>query len=173
MAARADRAGRGRAEDREAIKVRRQKIFVAVAGVVLLGLVGFQLPGLFGSSQGSGSPSPVAGPAPTGGVAVPITSGGPLQTNGSSSPISRSIRRLDARDVFAPQVSAVGGLAAPTAGGGIAQGPAVRASGFVAKDVFAPQITVPDASPASSSPVASAAVPGSSAASARPFSGGS
>ena len=50
----------GRAEDIEARRVRRQKIFVAVGGVVLLAVVGFEvLPGVLSSSSSGGSePSP-------------------------------------------------------------------------------------------------------------------
>ena len=54
MAGGADSGGRARAQEREAAKVREQKIFVAVAGVALVGLVGFQLPGLLGSVLGLG-----------------------------------------------------------------------------------------------------------------------
>ena len=51
-------------------------------------------------------------------------------------------------------------------------GPAVRATHFVTKDVFVPQITVPAASAATSSPVTSAGGAGSTAASPRAISGG-
>jgi hypothetical protein len=139
MAAGADRAARA-ARAREAGKARRQKIFIGIGGGLLLGLVAFQLP-LFGSSSGPGHRT-----APTS-VAVPVSSASKV----SGSPTRQSSRHAAGRDVFAPLVAAVGtGLSARASEGRTLKGPTVRATHFVSKDFFIPQVKPPAATPASS-----------------------
>ena len=137
MAEGANSAARDRAESLEAAKARRQKIFIAVGGVALLGLVGFQLPGLFGSSSGSGSSSA----PPSAGVAVPsIAPRTPPDRAAPASPVPRSIARLapQGRLQAAGLGRRTGGAAAVV--GVTLKGPAVRTKDFVVKDVFIPQI---------------------------------
>ncbi len=139
MAPGAERTGRARAEEREAAKARRQRIFIAAGGVVLLGLVGFQLPGLLGSSSGPGRrPAPPAASA-----AVRVAPRAAAASGASDSPVSRSIARLSSRDLFLPQVSTSAGATASGAAGVTLKGPAVRAKDFVAKDLFVPQVKPP------------------------------
>jgi hypothetical protein len=148
MASASERARRA-AQDREALKVRRQKMFIGAGGVVLLGVVGFQLlPALTGGS-GSSAKSPAVPPAAA--VATPAS-----QSTGSntlSSALPRSVERLAPRDLFMPQIVVVGSGDAPSAaaGGKVLKGPSVRATNFVSKDPFVPQITPPAATPATSS----------------------
>ncbi len=168
MAGGAGGGGRARAQEREAAKVRKQKIFIAVAGVALLGLVGFQLPSLLGSSPSSG-PSSTGSPA---GVAVPLSHGATGGAEASASPVPHSIARLAPKDLFLPQVSALAGEASPSAAGVSLSGPAVRLTHFVSKDVFDPQITPPAASQSTPSSIATATGTGSGGAPA-PSSGGS
>jgi hypothetical protein len=137
----------GSARSPEETKVRRQKIFIAAGGLVLLALAGFELPGLL-SSSGSGaqrSATPAATPAvSSAGVATPATT-----------PEPRSVARLRARDLFVPQVTAPG--ATPAAGTGrIPTPPHVRSTGFVVKDMFVAQITPPAASTVSSTVIKTA-----------------
>jgi hypothetical protein len=131
------------AEDREAAKVRRQKIFVGCGGVLLLGVVAFQLPGLLG---GSGSGSPTATPAAE---AAPLaTALAPLPASVGGVAIPFWVRRLPPRDLFVPQVTVPGAAATSSSSGStvvIPKGPAVRAKHFVVKDPFAPQISLPTA----------------------------
>jgi len=148
MASTSERARRA-AQDREALKLRRQKMFIAVGGGALLVVVGFQLlPALFGGS-GSSSPSKSSAPPPATAAAKHVshsTGSGPL----SSSGLPRSVARLAPRDLFVPQiVVSLGGAATPASK--TPAGPAVRARHFVAKDPFVPQITPPAATPATSS----------------------
>ena len=128
----------------EETRERRLKIFIAVGGVLLLGLVAFQLPGLLSSgSSGPGSAS----------TSTPVVSAAEAPTvasAGTATPVyklPRSIADTRARDVFAPQISVGGGGA--VAADQTLRGPAVRTKDFVVKDVFAPQIAQPAASPAS------------------------
>jgi hypothetical protein len=125
-------SARSRAQDREAAKVRRQKIFVGVGGVAMLGLVGFQMKGLvFSSSKPS---TPVAA------VAVPLAT--PV-----SSPVKlpAALTHGKQRDLYIAQVTA--GASTPS-NADLAitpTGPTVRLKSFVNKDVFRTQVTVPSA----------------------------
>jgi hypothetical protein len=140
-------SAREAAADREAVKVRRQKIFVGIGGGILLVVVAFQaLPAVFGSSGGSQASDSTAAPS----VAVPIAPSAATGSGGSSSLVPHSIWKLANRDVFAPQISVPGAGGGLTAAGVFLKGPSVRAKGFVAKDVFIPQIQPPAASAASS-----------------------
>ncbi len=153
MATRADKAGRSRADGRAAEKLRRQKMFIGVGGVALLGLVGFQLSGLIGSSSSAPLQATARSAPPP---AVPVGKQSRGSSTGSPSPVPRSIARLEARDLFVPQISSGAGLTAVAGNSVTPKAPAVRGRGFVSKDPFVPQVTVPSAprlSPATGSAV--------------------
>ena len=137
MAARANGTARRGVEDAEAAKKRRQLIVIAVGGVALLGLIGFQvLPGLLGSS----SPSGTANAATTPPAAVPVAKA--AGSTNSSSPVPAWIRAIRERDVFAPQVVVgAAGASTITAAAG-PNPPPVRATGWVVKDPFVPQVAI-------------------------------
>jgi hypothetical protein len=131
-------------EELEARRVRRQKVFVIIGAAVLLGILAFQLPGLLSSGSGS---SP--GPAGSVSVAAPVHPAAPVAKpipSPSAAAAVRGLGRLQARDLFVPQVH-VGSSASLAAASGpaLAKGPAVRAKNFVTKDPFVPQVTVPTA----------------------------
>jgi hypothetical protein len=146
MATASERARRA-AQDSEALKVRRQKMFIGVGGGVLLVVVGFQLlPSLFGSS-GSGSASKTSTQP-----AAAATPASLARTASAPSKLPRSVERLAPRDLFMPQIVVVSGGGSPAATGDkLLKGPAVRTKNFVVKDPFIPQITPPAATPATSS----------------------
>src|SRR3954454_16774152 len=135
----------GRTQDVEARRARRQKIFVAVGGVVLLGIVGFEvLPGVLSSSSSGSSGDAVtsapasapltAAPAATRTVAVAVA-----VPTGPKLP--HSVERAAPRDLFMPLVVAGAVKAAPALHTPTA--PAVRAKHFVVKDPFIPQVKAP------------------------------
>jgi hypothetical protein len=142
-------SARGRAEDREAAKVRRQKIFIGIGGGILLLVMAFELlPALFGSSSGSASGSDTTAAA-SATPAVPVAPSGSAST---TSLLSHAVAHLKTRDLFKPQLSTsgVGGVAAGAASlAATTKGPSVRAKNFVAKDLFIPQVKVASATPAS------------------------
>ena len=117
-------------------KERRQKLILA-AGSVVLGLVlVMEVPALLKHSSSAVTASPPATVQPV----QPTTT-----TTGTSSVATpASTTRGQAHDLFAPQVGATGasGAAGSTGSAGpvISKGPAVRSSGFVAKDLFAAQV---------------------------------
>jgi hypothetical protein len=127
------------AADLEAAKARRQKIFIAAGVVLLVALVGFQLPGILSSGSGPSSSGAVADAtaATTPPAAVPVKA--------PKSLLPHAIAKLPARDIFVAQVTDGSGstatsvsAAAPTT----EQGPAVRTKNFVVKDPFVPQVVV-------------------------------
>jgi len=141
----------------EETRERRLKIFIAVGGVLLLGLVAFQLPGLLSSGSpghGSQATSSTAAVAAATAAATPA-----LVSASAATPVDklpRSIADTKARDVFAPQIATVGGTSASVTAQDTPRGPAVRAKDFVVKDVFAPQIAAPAATAASSTVIKTA-----------------
>ena len=139
MAAKANGKARRQNDDAGAAKKRSQLIVIAVGGVLLVALVGYQLPGLLGSSSPSGTADAATTPPP----AVPVTK--TAAGTGSSSPVPAWIRVLGERDVFVPQVvvSTAGATAASAAV--TPSPPPVRATGWVVKDPFVPQVGLPTA----------------------------
>jgi hypothetical protein len=129
-----------RADDRDAAKVRRQKIFIAAGGVLLLGILGFQFRGMVLGS-GSGSSSSAAATLPPAAVpqATPVVpAAAPAVSHGKP------------RDLFVPGIADKNASQATTTTT-TPTPPPVRASNFVNKDVFIPQIvmaTAPTAAPA-------------------------
>lgn len=141
---------RAREQEREARKARRQKIFIAIGGVLLLVLVGVQLPSLLGSSSGAPSSSPASPTSPREAATAAVATSAGHGAGGSLLP--KTIARLTSRDIFMPQVSGGGeGVSAASSAGTTPRAPAVRGKDFVAKDVFVPQITPPAASSTTSS----------------------
>jgi hypothetical protein len=138
----------------EETRERRLKIFIAVGGVLLLGLVAFQLPGLLSSGSSThgsqATPSTVAAVAAAAPAPVSASAATPVDK------LPRSIADTRARDVFAPQIATVGGTSASVTAQDTPRGPAVRAKDFVVKDVFAPQIAAPAATAASSTVIKTA-----------------
>ncbi len=158
---------RERAENREAAKVRRQKIFVGIGGGILLLVVAFELlPALFGSSSGSSSGSGTTAAA----SATPAVPVAPSGSSSTTSLVSPSVAHLKTRDLFKPQLSTSLGGGAGAAVTVTIKGPSVRAKKFVAKDMFIPQVNPAAATPAST-PVEQA--PGTQASSAGSPSKGS
>jgi hypothetical protein len=149
MATKANGTARHQSDDAGAAKRRRQLLVIAVGGVLLVGLVGFQLPGLLGSSSPSGTADAATIPPP----AVPITK--PAARNGSASPVPAWIRAIGERDVFVPQVVVSTPGAKATAAAVTPTPPPVRATGWVVKDPFVPQV----APPAAATPTATTAAP--------------
>lgn len=134
-----------------ASKARSQKIVLGVLGVVLVGVLGLELPSLLSHASGSAGPASVA--------TQPAAAQPPAAVRIPASTSPARLRRLAAKDPFVPQVgaSAVGSPASGAAGGDATQtprGPAVRATHFVAKDPFVPQLAAPAAAAAASSPEA-------------------
>lgn len=140
MAGEANGKARGQVVAAGGAKRRGQLIVIAVGGVLLVALVGFQLPGLLGWSSPGGTADAATIPPP----AVPVAR--PAAVTGSSSPLPRWIRALGERDVFVPQVfvSAAAGTSPATAAA-TPSPPPVRATGWVVKDPFVPQVALPTA----------------------------
>jgi hypothetical protein len=140
MAGKANGTAGGQSVDAGAAKKRSQLIVIAVGGVLLVALVGFQLPGLFGSSSPSGTAAAATTPPP----AVPVVK--PAAVGALSSPVPRWIRLIGERDVFVPQVVVVA-AAGPSSAAAPATPtpPPVRATGWVVKDPFVPQVALPTA----------------------------
>jgi hypothetical protein len=130
----------GSVADIEARRVRRQKIFVAVGGVVLLAIVGFEiLPGALSSSS-SGSSADTASPAPS--TAVPAATRAVTVAAPTGPKLPHSVERTAPRDLFLPLISA-GPVNAAAAVVHTPAAPAVRAKDFVVKDPFVPQVKAP------------------------------
>ena len=137
MAAKANGKSRPQGDDAGAAKKRSQLIVIAVGGAMLVALVGYQLPGLLGSSSPSGTADAATTPPP----AVPVTK--PAGRTGSSSPVPAWIRAIAARDVFVPQVVVSTPGAKATTAAVTPTPPPVRATGWVVKDPFVPQVALP------------------------------
>lgn len=126
---------RGRRPDTRAAKEKRQKIFLAVGGLVLVLLLAWQGPKTLKALRGS-SAADTAAPAPTTPGAVPAAPAAPKPVR------LRQFDRYPGKDPFVPLVTA-GPLAAATPVA-TATPPAVRLSHFVAKDPFVQQVTLTD-----------------------------
>jgi hypothetical protein len=139
---------RKKEESRAAAKSKRDKIILAVGGVVLVGVFAVEvLPML---TKGSSSPPPpappaLATPAPAAVVAVGVVTPATIATD------LRRIAKLSTKDPFRPQL-----VTASTASSGapkFAHGPAVRAKHFVTKNPFKAQLGAP-AQTAAAAPLA-------------------
>ena len=130
-----------RADELAARRDRRQKIFVAVGVVVLLAIVGFEvLPGVLSSSSSGGSAG-AASSAPS--TAVPVTTPAVAVGSTTGPKLPHSVERTPARDPFMPLISAGPVNAAVAAVAHTPNAPAVRATHFVVKDPFLPQVKGP------------------------------
>ena len=123
-----------RAQDTLATRDRRQKIFVIAGGVVLLGLVGYQVPKLLSSGSKSSSPPPPA--VPLARPAVPVATPAEVAAKNAAA-------RLSEHDLFLPLVHLPQSPSTNTQM--TPRAPAVRAKAFVAKDMFIPQVVIPTA----------------------------
>jgi hypothetical protein len=129
-----------RANDLAARRDRRQKIFVAVGGVVLLAIVGFEvLPGMFSSSSSGGS----AGTASSAPSTAVVTTPAAAVAAETGPKLPHSVERTPARDLFMPLISSGPVNAAVAAVAHTPNVPAVRAKHFVVKDPFLPQVKAP------------------------------
>ncbi len=116
-------------------KSKRDKIILAVGGVVLLVVLAIEVPGLL-SSGSSSTPPPAPAPAAT--PSAPAAAGAGAVTPASVRAALREIARLPSKDPFKPQLLA---NSASTGGApAIPKAPAVRAKHFVLKDPFKVQI---------------------------------
>jgi hypothetical protein len=138
------RRGRGGDAERRAAKEKREKIVLAVCGVILLALLALEGPKMLKRVHGTqAAPAPAA----TATTASP-SSAQPAAAHAAAT--SAALKRLAPKDPFVAQLGSAEGVPPPEQ---IAAPPAVRESGFVAKDPFVQQLS------ASSS---TAATPGSS-----------
>ena len=116
-------------------RVRRQKIFIAVGTVVLLAVLGFELPKMMGGKGGSEAAAPSTVPAPAAGAA-PVVPVGKLP-NTDQVVVHRDSNQLisfglfKSKDPFVQQLSTTADAeqpaAAPSAAGGSAGAPAAPA----------------------------------------------
>ena len=144
------RRRRGQEQQKLAAKSKRDKVILAVGGVVLLAVLVYEVPKLMSSgSTPSPAPAPVAAPAP---ATTPATSGLPTPELVRSE--LRAIAKLPSKDPFQAQLGA--NAAVTTAVPGLKHGPAVRAKHFVVKDPFKVQIGAPTGAAATSAPLAKA-----------------
>ena len=122
-----------------AAKAKRDKIILAVCGVVLLGLVAFQGPKMLKRMHG-GSATPAAASSP---ATTPSATGSPA----SHAVSLRALDRFPSKDPFIAQL---GATAQTTSGPTTVAGPPVRLSHFVAKDPFVAQLSLSNPAPAGS-----------------------
>jgi hypothetical protein len=126
-----------------AAKAKREKIVLAVLGVVLLGLLAFEGPKMLKRSHGSSSSSATSAASATGSTSVGSATAAPAQQ-----PVDlKALNRYPSKDPFIAQL---GASAATVSGPVSAAGPPVRAKHFVAKDPFVAQLTLSNPAPAGS-----------------------
>lgn len=128
-----------------AAKEKKEKIVLAVGGVVLLGLGAFQGPKLLKQLHGSSAAPPPAATAPAAG-ATPLFPGALPDVSAKTIAKDRAaVRRLGAKDPFVVQVRDGQGTKPDVSQTGA--GPHVRLSAFVAKDPFVQQVVDSDTAP--------------------------
>ena len=163
MAVDAVRYRRSRKRDaaNRAQKEKRQKIFLGVAGLLLVALLAFEGPKTLKKLHGTSAAAPAPAPVTTATGATPA----------ASSPVTQeakarlaAVQRMSKKDPFAVQLAtpAASAPVAPTA-----TPPAVRESHFVVKDPFVQQVS------ASSVTTAPATTPGDSGKTGSGTTGGS
>jgi SPOR domain len=142
------RRRRGDEEKKLAAKSKRDKVILAVGGVLLLAVLVFEVPKVLSSGSSSApAPAPVAAAAPA--AAVPGGAPSPELVRSDL----RAIAKLPSKDPFQAQLGA--NTAVSTASQPFTHGPRVRASHFVVKDPFKVQI----GAPANAAPAAPLATP--------------
>jgi hypothetical protein len=143
------RSRRKRESDRAAAKAKREKILLAVFGVVLLGVVAFQGPKMLKLMHGSsGTPAPA--PAAT-------AAGGTASTAAATAKTAADLSKLEAYPQKDPFIQQLGGGGTGSLALSTATPPHVRATHFVAKDPFVQQLTV--AAPAAAASTSSVTPP--------------
>ena len=145
-----------RSRDKRALakaeKAKREKIALAVCGVILLALVAFEGPKTLKKLHHSSTASTAAAPAAPAGAGA--TSVGTGSAAAPSAPTLSRIKKLAAKDPFVAQLGASTGAPAQTSS---VAPPFVRASHFVAKDPFVQQLTLEQPATSTVTPVAPAA----------------
>jgi hypothetical protein len=131
-------------EARRAAKAKKEKILLAVCGVVFLGLLALQGPKMLKKLHGSGAVAPSA--------VAPSTSATPDAAAAASASTAKTTdlqatKHFPSKDPFIAQLD-TGAAAAPVLPAATA--PPVRASHFVKKDPFIQQVSFADASAAPS-----------------------
>ena len=133
-------------------KERRQKLILVAGSVVLALVLAIEVPSLLKHSSNAVTASPPATVQPV----QPTTT----TTGASSVTTPAPVTRAPAHDLFAPQVGAAdaNGTAgsAGSAGPVASKGPAVRSTGFVAKDLFAVQVASTSTAPSTTTPTTKA-----------------
>jgi len=137
------RRRRGQEEQKLAAKSKRDKVILAVGGVVLLAVLAYEVPKLMSSGSSSApAPAPAVAPAP---AAAAATAGAPSPALVRND--LRAIAKLPSKDPFQAQLGA--NTSVTTGMQPLAHGKPVRRSHFVEKDPFKAQIGAPtNASPA-------------------------
>jgi hypothetical protein len=142
-----------RSRDKRALakaeKAKREKIALAVCGVILLALVAFEGPKTLKKLHHTSAASTPAVPAAPAGAAASGAATG--ATAAHSAPTLARIKKLPAKDPFVAQLGASTG--APVQTSSVAP-PAVRAAHFVAKDPFVQQLTLEQPTTSTAAPVA-------------------
>lgn len=129
---------RKKQEAKLAAKSKRDKLVLAVLGVVLLAVLAFELPKLMGGGSSSSAPAP----EPTPGFGAPAAPAAPAGTGVPSAAVVQrelsAIAKLPAKDPFQPQLGdqTSGSTAAPAP----TTGPHVRLHHFVLKNPFKVQV---------------------------------
>jgi hypothetical protein len=129
-------------EAKRAAKAKKEKILLAVCGVVFVGLLAFQGPKMLKKLHGSSATAPS-----TAASATPGTPGAAAAGSAAKAGDLEATKHFAAKDPFLAQLAA-GTAAAPVLPS--ATGPQVRVTHFVKKDPFIQQVTFAD--PAASSP---------------------
>jgi hypothetical protein len=122
-------------EAKRAAKAKKEKILLAVCGVVLLGLVAVEGPKTLKKLHGSSGAAPAAvAPSPSAAQAT----GSPTAGATAKAADLQATKHLASKDPFVAQL---GAQAAAAQEASPVTGPAVRASHFVKKDPFVQQVT--------------------------------
>jgi hypothetical protein len=128
---------RGSKKDRErAAKAKRQKILLAVCGVVLVALLALQGPKTLKQLRGGSTPAATTTSAPT--EAAAGATGGTATTQPAAK--AADLSKFPVKDPFIQQLGDGSGGGVPVAIAATA--PAVRAANFVTKDPFVQQLTL-------------------------------
>jgi hypothetical protein len=132
---------------KHAAKAKKEKILLAVCGVVLLALLGFQGPKMLKTLHGSNAAAPAA--------VAPSTSSAPATGTQVASAAEqaddlRAAKRFASKDPFVAQL----GTAAVAQPEVEVAAPAVRESHFVKKDPFVQQLSFATTAPSSPTPTA-------------------
>jgi hypothetical protein len=150
------RSRKRKEEAKRAAKAKKEKILLAVCGVVLVGLVALEGPKTLKKLHGSSGAAPAAvTPSPSAGA-----TGSQTASSAATAADLEATKHLASKDPFVTQLGTEAAAAQEVAP---VTGPAVRASRFVKKDPFIQQLTfaAPTASSAAPAPTTPTPTPGS------------